>query len=108
MFTSAFIINDTYLKHLRGQENLKTFSQNTSIARKTLMTNYFCNICGTLMYRVAESFPGHSLLRLGTVDDFNLAETKLRPRTEVYTKDRVSWFPGMPGEEVKKFEASPA
>ena len=60
------------------------------------------------MYRVAESFPGHSLLRLGTVDDFNLAETKLRPRTEVYTKDRVSWFPGMPGEEVKKFEASPA
>ena len=60
------------------------------------------------MYRVAERFPGHSLLRLGTVDDFNLAETKLRPRTEIFIKDRVSWVPGVPGEDVKRHDASPA
>ncbi|KAF2828026.1 hypothetical protein CC86DRAFT_289690 [Ophiobolus disseminans] len=108
MFSSAFIINDKYLKYIRGQSELKAYSQNQSIASKTLMTNYFCSTCGSLMYRVAERFPGHSLLRLGTVDDFNLAETKLRPKTEVYIKDRVSWFAGVPGEDVNRFDASPA
>lgn len=44
------------------------------------------------MYRVGEAFPGHSILRLGTVDDFNLHETKLRPRIEQFTKDRVGWL----------------
>lgn len=60
------------------------------------------------MYRVSERRVGQSLLRLGTVDDFNLVETKLRPRTELFTKDRVSWFPGVPGEGVNAFEASAA
>lgn len=44
------------------------------------------------MYRVGEAFPGHSILRIGTVDDFNLHETKLRPRIEQYTNDRVRWL----------------
>lgn len=44
------------------------------------------------MYRVGEAFPGHSILRIGTVDDFNLHETKLKPRIEQFTKDRVGWL----------------
>ena len=108
MFSSLLIVNDNYLKHLRGKEMLKTYAQNKSPASKGMMTNYFCDTCGTLMYRVSERFPGHSILRLGTVDDFNLAETKLKPRTEVYTKDRVSWLPGVLGDDVRTFEASPA
>lgn len=55
------------------------------------MTNYFCSTCGSLMYRVGAAFPGMSILRLGSVDDFTLMETKLRPTMEQYTKDRVSW-----------------
>ena len=43
------------------------------------------------MYRVGAAFPGMSILRLGSVDDFTLMETKLRPTMEQYTKDRVSW-----------------
>jgi hypothetical protein len=108
MFTSAFIMNDTYLKHLRGQSNLKTFAQKSFPAGQTLITNCFCKTCGTLMCRVAKRFPGHSLSRLGTVDDFNLAETKLRPRAEIFVKDRVEWCKGVPGEGVKRFEVSPA
>lgn len=54
------------------------------------------------MYRVGASFPGHSILRIGTVDDFNLHETKLRPQVEVYTKDRVGWLHGVEG--VKQIE----
>ena len=44
------------------------------------------------MYRVGEAYPGSSILRIGTVDDFNLHETKLKPRVEQYTKDRVGWL----------------
>lgn len=104
MFASNFIIADTHLKHVRGRENLKTFGQAHSIASKNKMTNYFCSTCGTLMYRVGAGFPGHSILRIGTVDDFNLHETKLRPRVEQFTKDRVDWLPGLEG--VKQVEGS--
>lgn len=97
MFASNFTVADTHLKHLRGQDMLKTFSQSHTIGSGKTMTNFFCSVCGTLMYRVGAAFPGHSILRIGTVDDFNLHETKLRPRVEQFTKDRVSWFGGMKG-----------
>lgn len=71
-----------------------------------MMTNYFCSTCGTLMYRVGSGFPGCSILRIGTVDDFNLHETKLKPRVEQFTKDRVSWLSGVEGAE--KHEAMPS
>lgn len=97
MFASNFTVKDTHLRHIRGQENLKTFGQADTIASHRKMTNYFCSTCGTLMYRVGESFPGQSILRVGTVDDFNLHETKLRPKNEIFTKDRVSWLTGVEG-----------
>ncbi|KAI0152739.1 Mss4-like protein [Xylariaceae sp. FL1272] len=103
MFASNIIVADTHLKHLRGQEKLKTYAQSKTIASGGLMTNYFCSTCGTLMYRVGEKFPGVSILRLGTVDDINLADTKLRPKTEQFIKDRVSWFSGCEG--ARKAEA---
>ena len=63
------------------------------------MTNYFCRVCGTLMYRVGTGFPRASLLRVGTLDDAKLAETKLRPGVEQFTKDRVAWLDGVAGTE---------
>ena len=104
MFASNLTIADTHLKHVRGRDNLKTFGQSHTIGSGKLMTNYFCSTCGTLMYRVGEAFPGQSILRIGTVDDFNLHETKLRPQIEQFIKDRVSWFSGVDGAE--KFEAT--
>ncbi|KIH93263.1 hypothetical protein SPBR_03383 [Sporothrix brasiliensis 5110] len=68
------------------------------------MTNYFCSTCGTLMYRIGEGFPGTSILRLGTVDDFNLIESKLRPRIEQFTDDRVAWLHSVEG--VKQYRGS--
>ncbi|KJZ78672.1 hypothetical protein HIM_02063 [Hirsutella minnesotensis 3608] len=99
MFASNFTVLDTHLSHIRGHSNLTTYSQSRTIASGKKMTNYFCSTCGTLMYRVGEAFPGKSILRIGTVDDFNLHETKLRPQREIYVKDRVSWLSGVPGAE---------
>jgi hypothetical protein len=56
------------------------------------------------MYRVGEAYPGHSILRIGTVDDFSLHETNLRPRVEQYTKDRVGWLDAANG--VRQVEGS--
>jgi len=61
------------------------------------MANYFCSTCGSLMYRVGSGFPGKRILRIGTVDDFNLMETVLRPRVEQFVKDRVGWLKGAEG-----------
>ncbi|KAI4649298.1 hypothetical protein J4E93_003614 [Alternaria ventricosa] len=84
-FTSAFIVAASAVKHIRGQDNLKKFSQSQTTASGQAMTNYFCDTCGTLMYR------------LSTVDDLNLMEGLLRPKREVYVKDRVSWVHGVEG-----------
>jgi len=104
MFASNFVVEDQSLKHLRGQEKLTTFKQSQSIETGNYMTNSFCSICGTLMYRVSSGFPGLSIMRIGTVDDFNLHETKLKPNAEQFTKDRVSWLHGAEG--VKQFRGS--
>lgn len=56
------------------------------------------------MYRVGEAYPGSSILRLGTVDDFTLHESDLKPRVEQYTKDRVNWL--RPADGVTQVEAS--
>jgi hypothetical protein len=102
MFSSAFSIFDTHLTHVRGRENLTMFSQSKTISSGNTMTNYFCSTCGTLMYRVGQV--GASLLRLGTVDDFHLHETKLKPRREIWCKDRVDWL--KPLKDVEQFEKS--
>lgn len=72
MFASNFTVLDSHLTHLRGQEMLKTFGQAKTVHRKNTMTNYFCSNCGTLMYRVGSAFPGQSIMRIGTIDDFSL------------------------------------
>lgn len=102
MFASNFTIADTHLKHLRGRENLTSYSQSCTVASGNTMTNYFCSTCGTLMYRVGSAFPGMSILRIGTVDDFHLHETKLRPQVEQFTKHRVGWLNGLEG--ISHFE----
>merc|ERR1712137_443455 len=105
MFASNFTVKDSHLRHLRGQENLSVYSQVATIASGHSMANHFCKTCGTLMYRVGGGFPGCSILRLGTVDDFNLVETKLKPQSELFIKDRVGWFSGVQGDEVKRMQA---
>lgn len=97
MFASNFIVDDSYRRFVRGEELLKIFSQNTTIETGNTMSNHFCSNCGTLMFRVSSGFPGKSIMRIGTIDDFNLHETKLKPRIEQYTKDRVAWLHGAEG-----------
>lgn len=104
MFASNFFVDDRYLRHIRGREKLSVFKQNKTIASGKSMANHFCSVCGTLMYRIGERFPGQSILRIGTVDDFSLHHTKLKPRVEIFTKDRVAWLTGVNG--AKQIEES--
>jgi len=104
MFASNFSVADAYLTHVRGRDNMTTYSQSRTIASGNTMTNYFCSTCGTLMYRVSSGIPGHSLLRIGTVDDFHLQETKLKPRVEQFIGTRVEWLSGLEGVGVKQVE----
>nr|POE47479.1 hypothetical protein CFP56_00810 [Quercus suber] len=103
-FASNFIIKEAELKHLKGKELLKEFSQSNTIATGNTMSNYFCSNCGTLMYRISTGFPGMYITRIGTVDNFKLQETKLKPKHEQFTKNRVSWFKG--GDGVEQHEGN--
>ncbi|KAL3492373.1 Mss4-like protein [Aspergillus germanicus] len=107
MFASNFTIDDAYLTHERGQENLSSYSQSKTIATGNTMTNYFCSTCGSLMYRRGTGFPGMSILRLGTVDDFALHERELKPRIEQFVRDRVSWVRDAEGVEQVEGYAYP-
>ena len=102
-FASNFTILDTHLKHVRGKDNLQTYSEAKTIESQNTMTNSFCRTCGTLLYRVSSGLPGQSILRIGTIDDFELHETKLKPTIEQFTRSRVGWFTGVQGDEVRKF-----
>ncbi|KAJ6597665.1 Mss4-like protein [Mycena vulgaris] len=108
MFASNFVILNTHLTHLRGRDNLTAYGQSHTIGTGSVMTNYFCTTCGTLMYRVRADAPGESILRIGTVDDFSLHETKLKPRIEQFIEDRVGWLHGAEGViQVKGFNFGP-
>ena len=106
MFASNFTVLDTHLTHIRGRDNLTAYGQSRTIASGKRMTNHFCSTCGTLMYRVGEAFPGKSILRIGTVDDFHLHETKLKPMAELFVKNRVCWLNSVEG--IPQFEAQSA
>ncbi|KAL9623662.1 MAG: hypothetical protein Q9160_002118 [Pyrenula sp. 1 TL-2023] len=99
MFASNFTVVDTHLRHLRGQSLLSTYTSAKTTASGNAMTNYFCSTCGTLLYRVSSGLPGHSILRIGTIDDFRLQEGKVRPRREQFVKERFGWLRGLDGVE---------
>jgi hypothetical protein len=101
MITTAFIVFDTHLTHIRGQQNLTSYTQSSTILSGNEMTSFFCKTCGTLMYRRGPCAPGCSLLRTGTVDDFTLHETVLKPTIENFAEDRVSWLKGL--EDAQQF-----
>jgi hypothetical protein len=92
MFASNFVVKDSHLKHVRGEDKLTRFKQSNTIDTGNWMENSFCSVCGTLMYRRSEGFPGMSIPRIGTIDDFSLQETKFKPRIETFEKDRCRWL----------------
>jgi hypothetical protein len=49
------------------------------------------------MYRRSSAYTGVSVLRAGTVDDFKLVETVLKPEIEQFLKYRVGWLKGVEG-----------
>ncbi|TDZ39157.1 hypothetical protein CTRI78_v010638 [Colletotrichum trifolii] len=97
MFCSNFTVDDEHLRHVRGRDNLKAFGQSATVATGNKMTNYFCDTCGTLLYRASSGAPGYSILRLGTVDDFSLVEGKMKPRCEDFVGTRASWLTPVEG-----------
>lgn len=106
MFCSNFAVADMSLSHLRGEDKLSRFAQSRTIASGATMEDSFCSVCGSLMYRRSSRFPGMSILRIGTVDDFNLHEGKLKPRFEQFTKDRVGWLDGVRIEGLPRYAGS--
>ena len=106
MFASNFIVKESETTHTRGKDKLTQWAQNKTIASGNTMTNFFCSVCGSLMYRVSSGYPGLLITRIGTIDDFDLMETKFKPRLEQFTKNRVGWCKGAESAGVRQFEGA--
>lgn len=102
MFASNFIVTNSSMVHLRGEDKLTRWAQSNTIATGDTMENSFCSICGTLMYRRSSGYPGKSVMRIGTVDDHRLHATKLKPTIEQFAGNRVEWLTGGVGVEQKE------
>ncbi|KAJ1024726.1 hypothetical protein NDA16_002766 [Ustilago loliicola] len=105
-FANNFTVAISHIEHVRGESTLKQYGQSTTIASGNSMTNSFCSNCGTLMYRVSSGTPHLAFMRVGTVDDFALHDTKLKPQIEIWTKDRLAWLDPIDG--CKQSQAQPA
>jgi hypothetical protein len=106
MFCSNFVIRERSLKHVRGEDKLSRWAQTKTIASGASMEDSFCSVCGNLMYRKSSRFPGVSILRIGTVDDFDLHASKLKPQYEQFTDNRVSWLEGVQIEGIPRYNKS--
>ncbi|TKA82825.1 hypothetical protein B0A55_01060 [Friedmanniomyces simplex] len=97
MFATNFVLKDTDIHWLSGEDKLTRWGQSATIDSHNTMTNSFCSVCGTLLNRQSSGFPGQSFLRVGTVDDIKLHDAVLKPQVEQYTSTRVAWFHGVDG-----------
>jgi hypothetical protein len=95
-------VKPSSLNHIRGLDNLTSYSTNATIGTGNTMTSSFCKTCGTLMHRRSSGFPGLSFCRIGTIDDLALHEEKLKPMAEQFVEGRVGWLSPMQG--VKQWE----
>ena len=100
MFASNFLVKASETTHVRGRDKLTKYAQSHTIESGNTMENHFCSVCGSLMYRISSGFPDTLIPRIGTVDDFDLHDTLLKPQNEIYTKDRVSWLNGAEGADA--------
>jgi hypothetical protein len=94
-FASNFVVNEAATTHVRGKDKLTRYAQSRTIATGHEMANYFCSICGTLIYRISSGYPGKLIPRIGTVDDFDVQSKQLKPKVEQFAKDRVAWSKGV-------------
>ena len=82
MFATNCTVALSHLKYVRGKETVKTFGQSETIGsprNNHTMTEYWCDNCGRLMYRVSSGTPDVAFIRVGAVDDLSLHESVLKP-----------------------------
>ncbi|KAJ7477190.1 hypothetical protein B0H11DRAFT_2030161 [Mycena galericulata] len=98
-FCGAVKVGFLTLCHLALRTTSRSTFANHGILLGNTMTSSFCKTCGTLMWRESTGQPDNLLMRIGTVDDKQVANEKLKPRVEHFVKDKFEWL----GGEVPKW-----
>lgn len=64
------------------------------------ITSHFCGDCGSTLYRDGASFGPNKVIKVGVMDAPDALD-QAKPAIELYSSDRVSWVPEIPGAEQK-------
>ncbi|TEA21735.1 hypothetical protein C8034_v004616 [Colletotrichum sidae] len=52
---------------------------------------HFCGRCSSQIYAVSDVVPAFVFVKPGTFDDWELAQTKFKPKVEVWCARRLAW-----------------
>jgi hypothetical protein len=77
------------------QGSLKTYTKVADSGNR--MTSYFCEDCGSTLYRASSGYPGVVAMRAGCMDELDVETVK--PRMEMFGRSHVEWLPEIPGVE---------
>jgi hypothetical protein len=75
---------------------LKTYSKVAESGNT--VTSYFCENCGSTLYRTSTGYPGVVMIKAGCVDDLNAADAK--PVLELFGRSHIEWIPYIEGIET--------
>lgn len=91
----------TFMKVVHSGAEMSTFPHATiciitselwiEILTSNLIASHFCPECGTTMYRTSSRFPGHSVMKIGTIDDLQVHDVS-KPVQEHFARSRVAWL----------------
>ena len=78
---------------------LRTYEDRDTVTGSTVFRQ-FCGKCGSSLFATNSEREGLVCVTNGTVDGGEVGDEELRPKLEIFCKDRRGWLP--PGEGVKR------
>ncbi|MCJ1375901.1 hypothetical protein MMC20_007139 [Loxospora ochrophaea] len=93
MYSTNLMVGTDALKLESGSP--KQFSKGTDAGNT--ITSFFCDSCGTTLWRESTGFPGIKIVKEGTLDTVSGG----KPTLELYTPRRAEWVPEVTAAEQK-------
>ena len=60
-------------------------------------SSHFCSDCGSPLYVTSELAAGVVIVKAGTLDDLEMAQTTFKPTTEMFCTTKHNWLPAIEG-----------
>lgn len=84
---------------ITGESNIREYT--TKALSGNAVTNHFCSVCGTTLWRDGPATQGVCYLKAGILDDPTKVDER-KPAAEIFTTRRISWVQPVEGAFQKR------